>query len=64
MGRLDYKDFYFAPSPVAGRTRIKAIPPTRNLFLMSIDNYLAKNNRKLINVETHEGFFRVWYQEE
>ncbi len=63
MGRLDYKDFYFASSGPVGRSRIKAIAPARKLFLKTIDDFLAKNNRRLINVETKEGFFRVWYLE-
>ena len=63
MGRLDYKDFSFRPSHLAGRSRVKAIPPARQHFLGRIDSFLAEKNRKLINVETHEDFFRVWYLE-
>ncbi len=63
MGRLDYKDFFFRPTHLTGRVRIKAIPPARHQFLGQIDSFLAEKNRKLVNVETHEDFFRVWYLE-
>ncbi len=64
MGKLDYKDFCFRPSPQAARGRVKAIPPARQHFFGKIDSFLAQKNRKLVNVETHEDFFRVWYLEE
>jgi len=63
MGGLKYKDFNFRPPLRGNRGKIQAIPKTKELFLKTIDSYLSKNNRKIINVETHEGFFRVWYIE-
>jgi hypothetical protein len=63
MARLDYKDFVFRPTRLAGRVRVKAIPPARQQFLGKIDSFLAEKNRKLVNVETHEDCFRVWYLE-
>lgn len=63
MARLDYKDFVFRPSYVPGRSRVKAVPPARQQFLARIDSFLGEKNRKLVNVETHEDFFRVWYLE-
>ncbi|MEA1928410.1 MAG: hypothetical protein U9N73_09405 [Candidatus Auribacterota bacterium] len=63
MGRIRYTDFNFRPSPRGNRGRVKAIVQTKDAFLKTIDNYLSKNNRKLINIETQEGFFRVWYIE-
>ncbi len=59
MAGIDYKDFYFRPSPRGNRGKVRAIPQTRNAFLKTIDNYISKNNRKIINIETHESFFRV-----
>ena len=63
MTRLNYKDFNFLPSRHGNRGKVRAIPQTRDAFLKTIDLYISKNNRKMINIETHEGFFRVWYME-
>jgi len=63
MARLDYKDFSFRLPPQRGRVRVRAVPPARQQFLGKIDGFLAQKGRKLVNVETHEDFFRVWYLE-
>ncbi len=63
MGKLDYKDFSFRPSPLSARGRLKSIPPVRHQFFGKIDIFLSQNNRKLVNVESHEDFFRVWFTE-
>lgn len=63
MARLKYKDFNFRPSLHGNRGKVRAIPQTRDTFLKTIDIYISKNNRKIINVETQEDFFRVWYIE-
>ena len=63
MARLDYKDFSFRPPPHGNRGKVRAISKTKDAFLKTIDYYISKNNRKIINVETHEGYFRVWYIE-
>jgi hypothetical protein len=63
MGKLDYKDFCFRPSPLSARGRLKSIPPARQQFFGKIDIFLSQDNRKLINVESHEDFFRVWFLE-
>jgi len=63
MSRLGYNDFYFRTPPRPHRGRVKAIPKTKEIFLKTIDSFISKNNRKIINVETHEDFFRVWYIE-
>jgi hypothetical protein len=63
MTRLDYNDFYFRSPPRSHLWRVKAIPKTKEFFLKTIDSYISKNNRKIINIETHEDFFRVWHTE-
>jgi len=63
MARLDYKDFSFRTSPHGNRGKVRAISKTKDAFLKTIDYYISKNNRKIINIETHEGFFRVWHTE-
>ena len=64
MAGLKYKDFSFRPSPLGNRGKVRAIAPTREIFLKTIDTYIAKTKGKIINVESQEGFFRVWYIEE
>jgi len=63
LTRLNYKDFSFRLPPQRGRIRVKAIPPVRQHFLGRIDKFLARESRRLVNVESHEDFFRVWYLE-
>jgi len=60
--RLDYKDFHLRRLP-ARAVRLNAIPESKQAFLARIDAFLEEKDRELVSVETHEGFFRVWYRE-
>ncbi len=63
MPGVGYKDFPLrkvSPRLVG----VGAVPESKQAFLGRIDQFLAQRKRRLVSIETHEGFFRVWYQEE
>jgi len=63
MLQLGYKDFPVRRMVGSRSVRLKAVPESKQAFLGKIDRFLAEKNRELVTIETHEGFFRVWYRD-